>query len=169
MQKNYPELVTAKMAKEYRQGRVFINWEQNDSKKTMICVYSLRAREKPFVSFPLTWPELEQLAGQGDPEKLQIIYAEAIHRVEKQGDLFQEVLVKQQKLPHLMKRVFGYRLTSELSRVALARSARSLRLANRSRWRDFYQGAEGIIDCFLGREGLGDIGAEEHQIGPFLI
>lgn len=45
MQKNYPDLVTAKMAKEYRQGRVFINWEQNDSKKTMICVYSLRARE----------------------------------------------------------------------------------------------------------------------------
>ena len=55
MQKNYPDLVTAKMAKEYRKGRVFINWEQNDSKKTMICVYSLRAREKPIVSFPLAW------------------------------------------------------------------------------------------------------------------
>jgi bifunctional non-homologous end joining protein LigD len=101
MQKNYPDLVTAKMAKEYRKGRVFINWEQNDSKKTMICVYSLRAREKPMVSFPLAWRELENLAGQDDPEKLQVIHSEAVSRAEKQGDLFQELLVKKQKLPHL--------------------------------------------------------------------
>jgi bifunctional non-homologous end joining protein LigD len=101
MQKNYPDLVTAKMAKEYRQGRVFINWEQNDSKKTMICVYSLRAREKPLVSFPLAWRELEQLAGQDDPEKLQVIYSEAVSRAQKHGDLFREVLVKKQQLPHL--------------------------------------------------------------------
>jgi bifunctional non-homologous end joining protein LigD len=101
MQKNYPDLVTAKMAKEYRQGRVFINWEQNDPKKTMICVYSLRAREKPFVSFPLAWRELETLAGQGDPEKLHVLHSEAVSRVEKQGDLFQEMLVKEQQLPHL--------------------------------------------------------------------
>ncbi len=101
MQKNYPDLVTAKMAKEYRQGRVFINWEQNDPKKTMVCVYSLRAREKPMVSFPLAWRELEELAGQDDPEKLQVIASEAVNRAEKQGDLFQEVLLKKQKLPHL--------------------------------------------------------------------
>jgi bifunctional non-homologous end joining protein LigD len=101
MQKNYPDLVTAKMAKEYRKGRVFINWEQNDSKKTMICVYSLRAREKPMVSFPLAWEELEHLAGQDDPEKLQVIHSEAVSRAEKQGDLFQELLVKKQQLPHL--------------------------------------------------------------------
>jgi bifunctional non-homologous end joining protein LigD len=101
MQKNYPELVTAKMAKELRQGRVFINWSQNDAKKTMICIYSLRAREKPFVSFPLAWGELENLAGQGDPEKLQLLYSEAVSRAEKYGDLFAEVLVKEQKLTHL--------------------------------------------------------------------
>jgi bifunctional non-homologous end joining protein LigD len=101
LQKNYPDLVTAKMAKEYRQGKVFINWEQNDPKKTMICVYSLRAREKPIVSFPLAWEGLEKLPGQEDPEELQVIYSEAVSRAEKQGDLFAEVLVKQQKLPHL--------------------------------------------------------------------
>jgi len=55
LEKNYPDLVTAKMAKETRKGRVFINWSQNDAQKTMICVYSLRAREKPYVSFPLAW------------------------------------------------------------------------------------------------------------------
>jgi bifunctional non-homologous end joining protein LigD len=101
MQKNYPDLVTAKMAKENRPGRVFINWEQNDPAKTTICVYSLRARKEPMVSFPLGWRELERLAGQRDPERLQVIYSEAVTRAEKQGDLFEEVLVKKQKLPHL--------------------------------------------------------------------
>ncbi|MDD5641856.1 MAG: non-homologous end-joining DNA ligase, partial [Syntrophales bacterium] len=38
MEKNYPDLVTAKMAREHRIGKVFINWSQNDSAKTMICV-----------------------------------------------------------------------------------------------------------------------------------
>jgi bifunctional non-homologous end joining protein LigD len=101
MQKHYPDLVTAKMDKKYRKAKVFINWSQNDVSKTMICVYSLRAREKPFVSFPLEWKELENLAGSGDPEKLQVMTSEAVSRVEKKGDLFQEVLVKKQKLPHL--------------------------------------------------------------------
>ena len=101
LEKNYPELVTAKMVKTARTGKVFINWEQNDASLTMICVYSLRAREKPFVSCPLAWQELEQLAGLGDPEKLHILSAEALRRVEERGDLFREVLEKRQKLPHL--------------------------------------------------------------------
>jgi bifunctional non-homologous end joining protein LigD len=101
MQKNYPELVTAKMAKEFRKAKVFINWSQNDSSKTMICVYSLRAREKPTVSFPIEWKKLENLSGLGDPEKLQVIHSEAVSRAEKHGDLFRDVLFKKQKLPHL--------------------------------------------------------------------
>lgn len=101
MQKHYPDLVTAKMAKNFRIARVFINWSQNDASKTMICVYSLRAREKPFVSFPLAWRELEEHAGQGDPELLQVAPVEAVRRAEKMGALFHEVLVKEQKLPHL--------------------------------------------------------------------
>ncbi len=101
MQKNYPDLVTAKMAKEYRKAKVFINWSQNDSSKTMICAYSLRAREKPIVSFPLAWRELENLAGRDDPKKLQVMHSEAVSRAEKKGDLFREVLVKKQQLPYL--------------------------------------------------------------------
>jgi len=101
MQKHYADLVTAKMARQERKARVFINWSQNDASKTMVCVYSLRARKKPFVSFPLEWGELENLAGLGDPEGLQVMHSEALSRAEKKGDLFQEVLVKEQKLPHL--------------------------------------------------------------------
>ena len=101
MQKHYPDLVTARMAKPDRKAKVFINWSQNDSSKTMICVYSLRAREKPYVSFPLDWRELENLAGLGDPERLQLIHSEALSRIKEKGDLFRDVLVKEQKLPHL--------------------------------------------------------------------
>ena len=101
MQKHYPDLVTAKMVKQDRKTKVFINWSQNDSSKTMICVYSLRAREKPFVSFPLEWRDLENLVGQDDPELLQVLHSEAVRMAEKKGDLFYDVLVKEQKLPHL--------------------------------------------------------------------
>ncbi len=101
LQRNYPGQVTAKMAKAERRDRVFINWSQNDASKTMVCVYSLRAREKPCVSFPLAWEELEALADGGDPEKLQVLPAEALLRAEGSGDLFREVLVRKQKLPYL--------------------------------------------------------------------
>jgi bifunctional non-homologous end joining protein LigD len=101
LQRDYPDLVTAKMAKELRRKKVFINWSQNDASKTMICVYSLRAREKPFVSFPLAWNEVESSARRGAPEKMHILHSVAVGRSERKGDLFQEVLAKKQKLPHL--------------------------------------------------------------------
>jgi len=100
LERNYPDLVTARMAKEQRRAKVFINWSQNDSSKTMICVYSLRAREKPIVSFPITWQELENLTERGKREKLFILHSEAIERAEKTGDLFRDVLKKRQKLPY---------------------------------------------------------------------
>ncbi|NTW58665.1 MAG: ATP-dependent DNA ligase [Nitrospirae bacterium] len=101
MQKHYPDLVTAKMAKQERKAKVFINWSQNDASKTMICVYSLRAREKPFVSFPIEWRELEELARLGNPDRLQVMHAEARSMTGEKGDLFREVLIKEQRLPHL--------------------------------------------------------------------
>ena len=101
LQRNYPETVTAKMAKEQREKRVFINWSQNDAAKTMVCVYSLRGREKPYVSFPVAWEELEKTVRRGDPEKLQVLPAAAVRRTETNGDRFAEVLAKRQKLPYL--------------------------------------------------------------------
>lgn len=101
MQKHYPDLVTGRMAKPERKAKIFINWSQNDASKTMISVYSLRAREKPFVSFPLAWRVVEDAARQGKAEMLQVTHAEALERVRAEGDLFRDVLEKQQKLPHL--------------------------------------------------------------------
>jgi len=84
-QHNYRNLVTAKMAKVERKKKVFINWSRTTASKTMVCVYSLRAREKPFVSCPLSWEELENLARRGAPEKLKVLHSAAISRVEKRA------------------------------------------------------------------------------------
>lgn len=101
LQRSYPDLVTATMAKEQRKGKIFINWSQNDASRTMVCVYSLRAGEKPVVSFPVSWEELELATAEADPGRLKILQSEAVSRAEKEGDLFAEVLVKKQTLPYL--------------------------------------------------------------------
>ncbi len=100
LQRHYPDLATARMAKEYRREKVFINWSQNDPSKTMVCVYSLRAREKPTVSFPLAWEDVEKAVDRADTEPLQVLHSEALRRVEKDGDLFREMLARKQRLPH---------------------------------------------------------------------
>ncbi|MEN6624419.1 MAG: non-homologous end-joining DNA ligase [Smithella sp.] len=99
LQNNYPEMVTSKMAKEYRKEKVFINWSQNNAAKTMVCVYSLRARKNPTVSCPLSWKELEEKSARNQPEEFQFLYIDALERAEKMGDLFQDVLTKKQRLP----------------------------------------------------------------------
>jgi bifunctional non-homologous end joining protein LigD len=100
-QKHYPGLVTARMAKAERKGKIFINWSQNDAKKTMVCVYSLRAGDQPSASVPLGWSELEIATERGDPGPLKVLHSDALGRAERLGDLFEEVLRKEQKLPHL--------------------------------------------------------------------
>ena len=52
-QKRHPRQVVSRMAKELRPGKVLIDWSQNDEHKTTVCVYSLRARERPTISTPL--------------------------------------------------------------------------------------------------------------------
>ena len=69
-------------------GKVFIDWSQNDEHKTTVCVYSLRARERPTVSTPLRWEEVEQ----GDPDALVFEAGEVLERAEEHGDLFEPVL-----------------------------------------------------------------------------
>jgi len=94
-----PDLVVSQMAKELRKGKVFIDWSQNDPVKTTVCVYSLRARERPTVSTPLTWDEVEGVAASGDADPV-IFEADAVlARVEEVGDLFAPVAELEQSLP----------------------------------------------------------------------
>ena len=58
----WPELVTAKMTKALRPGKVFLDWSQNNAAKTTICPWSLRGRERPQVALPREWAEVEAAA-----------------------------------------------------------------------------------------------------------
>ena len=99
VERGRPELVVSKMAKELRPGKVFIDWSQNDSVKTTVSVYSLRARERPTVSTPVTWEEVADCADSGDPERLRFETHQVLERVEELGDLFAPVLSVTQVLP----------------------------------------------------------------------
>ena len=94
-------LIVSDMKKELRKGKVFVDWSQNDEHKTTVAVYSLRARERPTVSTPVTWEEVEHLLKKKDPTLLVFEANQVIERVDKLGDLFEPVLKMKQKLPKL--------------------------------------------------------------------
>ena len=99
LEHEHPELVVSKMSKALRKGKVFVDWSQNDEHKTTICVYSLRAREQPTASTPVTWEEVAQTVKKKDGKRLVFRCDETLARVEKMGDLFEEVETLKQKLP----------------------------------------------------------------------
>jgi bifunctional non-homologous end joining protein LigD len=80
---------------------VLVDWSQNDEHKTTVCVYSLRAKERPTVSTPVTWDEVEAALSAGDPEMLVFDSAQVLERVAEHGDLFAPVLELEQELPAL--------------------------------------------------------------------
>jgi bifunctional non-homologous end joining protein LigD len=94
-----PGLVVSRQTKAIRKGKVLVDWSQNDEHKTTVNVYSLRAREQPTVSTPLTWEEVQEAHDAGDAERLQRTAPEVLARVERLGDLFAPVLSVRQSLP----------------------------------------------------------------------
>jgi bifunctional non-homologous end joining protein LigD len=98
-EEKYPELFVSEMKKSVRDGKIFIDWSQNDANKTTIGVYSLRARERPRVSTPLSWEEIELAAKSGDASPLVFEAEQVLARVEKVGDLFAPALTLKQDLP----------------------------------------------------------------------
>jgi bifunctional non-homologous end joining protein LigD len=93
----HPKLIVSSQKKELRRGKVLIDWSQNDEHKTTVSVYSLRARERPTVSTPLDWAEVEA----GDPDGLVFEADDVLARVEERGDLFAPVAELRQQLPAL--------------------------------------------------------------------
>jgi bifunctional non-homologous end joining protein LigD len=91
--------VVSKMSKEIRKGKVFVDWSQNHPRKTTVAVYSMRARERPTVSTPVSWDEVEHCAKKEDAELLVFETSDVLKRFEKHGDLFAPVLELEQKLP----------------------------------------------------------------------
>jgi bifunctional non-homologous end joining protein LigD len=95
LEAEHPELIVSRQKKELRKGKVLIDWSQNDEHKTTVCVYSLRARDRPTVSTPVDWDEL------ADPQALDYGADAVLARVEKHGDLYAPVLELEQELPAL--------------------------------------------------------------------
>ncbi len=101
LEKKNPDKVTSNMRKDLRKGKIFVDWSQNDDHKTTVCVYSLRARERPTVSAPVTWERLQWAAKHKDTSKIVMETADILRQVEKEGDLYAPMLTLKQTLPKL--------------------------------------------------------------------
>jgi len=103
LERDSPDAVVSKQKKELRKGKVLVDWSQNDAAKTTVAVYSLRARERPWVSTPVEWEEVEAALRKRKRERgLESLRFESrgvIKRVGDRGDLFAPVLTRRQKLP----------------------------------------------------------------------
>jgi len=103
LEREHGNLVTSNMSKSVRKGKVFVDWSQNDEHKTTICVYSLRAKEEPTVSTPVTWDEVANCLKKKKAELLKFRSDQTVARVKKMGDLFEPVEKLKQKLPKKWK------------------------------------------------------------------
>jgi bifunctional non-homologous end joining protein LigD len=103
LERDSPDEVVSKQKKELRKGKVLVDWSQNDAAKTTVAVYSLRARERPWVSTPVGWDEVEAALRKRKHERavesLRFESKDVIKRVGHRGDLFAPVLELRQRLP----------------------------------------------------------------------
>jgi bifunctional non-homologous end joining protein LigD len=100
LEKQHPELVVSRQTKSLRKGKVLVDWSQNTESKTTICVWSLRGRERPTVSTPVSWDEIGQALEEERPELLTFEAPVALERAAA-GDLWAEVATLEQELPDL--------------------------------------------------------------------
>jgi bifunctional non-homologous end joining protein LigD len=101
LEREHSGQVVSRMQKAVRKGKVLIDWSQNDEHKTTINVYSLRAKERPTVSTPVTWQEVEAVVKRRDASCFIFDSHTVLQRVKKQGDPFAPVLTLKQRLPNL--------------------------------------------------------------------
>lgn len=99
LEREAPDLVVASMEKARRKGKVLVDWSQNDDHKTTVNVYSLRAKDHPTVSMPVTWKEVEKAVRKKNGTHLVFEAGEALKRADKLGDIFAPMLTLKQKLP----------------------------------------------------------------------
>jgi bifunctional non-homologous end joining protein LigD len=101
LEREKPKLVVSNMKKSLRAGKVLVDWSQNDPHKTTVCVYSLRAKERPTVSTPVTWDEVATCARDRNPEQLSFDPEAALLRISRMDDLFAPLLTLKQPLPRI--------------------------------------------------------------------
>lgn len=92
LEAEHPSLVVSRMRRSRRAGRVLLDWSQNSRAKTTVAPYSLRARDEPTVSCPVTWEEVEATATGGPEAALRFSSEDALARLDHLGDLFAPLL-----------------------------------------------------------------------------
>jgi bifunctional non-homologous end joining protein LigD len=92
LEDEHPELIVSRMTRALRPRKVLIDWSQNNAAKTTVAPYSLRAREEPTVSTPVTWTEVESCRQASD---LKFTADDVLDRVARCGDLFAAALASQ--------------------------------------------------------------------------
>ncbi|GCD48292.1 non-homologous end-joining DNA ligase [Streptomyces paromomycinus] len=88
-ERTLPGHVVHRMTKALRPGKVFIDFSQNSASKTTAAPYTVRARELPTVSTPVSWDEIEACT---DPEQLTFLFDAVAERRERHGDLLAPLL-----------------------------------------------------------------------------
>jgi bifunctional non-homologous end joining protein LigD len=122
LEEEHRDLVVSDMKKALRVGKILVDWSQNDEHKTTISVYSLRARERPTVSTPLQWEEVERVLAKKNPKLVVFEAPDVLKRVEEMGDLFEPVLKLKQKLPDLQEILQAGKI-EESERIQIAAQA----------------------------------------------
>jgi bifunctional non-homologous end joining protein LigD len=85
LEADHPDEVVSTMPKARRVGKIFIDWSQNNGKKTTISPYSLRGTAHPFAAAPRSWEEI------ASPGLTQLTYTEVLDRYTEDGDLLAEL------------------------------------------------------------------------------
>src|SRR5919206_1593477 len=93
-----PDRVVSRMARSLRAGKVLVDWSQNTEHKSTVCAYSVRAKERPTVSTPVRWSEVEAAVDRGAADALVFEMGAVLERVAEHGDLFAAVLTDGQPL-----------------------------------------------------------------------
>jgi bifunctional non-homologous end joining protein LigD len=99
LEQRLPDLVVSRMTKRLREGKVLVDWSQNDEHKTTVSVYSVRARERPTVSAPVSWEEVQRCAETRDPDLMVFDTDQVLARVAADGDPFASLVSLRQALP----------------------------------------------------------------------
>jgi bifunctional non-homologous end joining protein LigD len=89
LERDQPRRVVSRMTRALRTGKVLIDWSQNNGSKTTVAPYSLRARQNPTVSTPVSWDEVRSCRR---PQDLFFTADLVLDRVAKHGDLFAPLL-----------------------------------------------------------------------------
>jgi len=96
LNRQHPEETTIDWAVEKRQGKIFLDYNQNVQGKTLASVYSARTSGEATVSTPLDWDELENVY----PTDFRIL--NIMERLAVKGDIWAGILEKRGDLGRIL-------------------------------------------------------------------